>query len=275
MPTEVDKSDRVGPRAGLRSLQILMALAARGTGMSIGELASELTLPRASLHRLLRSLDASGFLDARDSEYRLGAKSFILARLIDSALEAKEFPACARPVLERLSKEADETVILGVISDTRTEIVYADVIVADSPLRYAVPAGDRRPLYSSASGRAVLAFQPKDEIDAYIDEFEFTALTPSTVRKHELRPLLKQIREQGISIDNGGHYAGASAIASPVFNGEGKAFGAVVVAGPTHRIRSHEDDIKRLVLKAGEAISRLLEYSGPYPGLAEARPARK
>ena len=267
-----NKSDGAGPRAGLRSLQILMVLAAKGSGMSIGQLSTQLDVPRASLHRLLRSLDGNGFLDMVDGVYSLGAKSFILARLIDSVIETREFPACARPVLEQLSRDTDETVILGVLSDTGTEIVYADVIVADSPLRYAVPAGDRRPLYSSASGRAVLAFQPDQTIEEYIDSVDFIPLTPSTVGKAEIQAVLENIRAEGVSIDDGGHYRGASATASPVFDSTGKAFGAIVVAGPTNRIRSSGVDVKQLIHEAGETISRILGYTGSYPGAVKTDP---
>jgi DNA-binding IclR family transcriptional regulator len=140
-----------------------------------------MNLPRASVHRLLRALEASGFLFERADGFVLGAESYRLSRLIGRSAPAIEFPQAARPVLEWLAEETNETVILGTLSDLRQEIVYADVIVADSPLQYAVPAGDLRPLYSSATGKAVLAFLPPQEQENYIAQVAFEAITPFTV----------------------------------------------------------------------------------------------
>lgn len=259
----VNKND--GPRAGLRSLQILMELARSRSSMSMGEMVLALDLPRASLHRLLRSLDAEGFLLNHAGSYVLGPKSIELARLIEQTSQREEFPACARPVLERLAEKTNETVILGRLSEPRTEIIYADVVVADSPLRYAVLGGDRRPLYSSASGKAVLAFMPEEELSQYIENTKFEALSPFTATKQSLHGFLNQARKTGVVIESGGHHPGAKAIASPVFNDRGKAFAAIAVAGPVERMEAMDVDIPRLVHEAGETISRILGFNDSYP----------
>ncbi|WP_268236750.1 IclR family transcriptional regulator [Novosphingobium endophyticum] len=259
------KSPAEGPRAGVRSLETLMTLATRKAGMSISDLVEALDLPRASLHRLLRLLESEGFLANQSGYYSLGQKSFSLARLIDSYQGEAEFPACARPVIEQLARKAQETVILGTLSESRQEIVYADVMVADSPLRYAVPAGDRRPLYSSASGKAVLAFLSQDEIDHYVEETDFEPITRFTTTKEQLLPALEKARQTALVTDFGGHYVGAMAIASPAFDHEGRVKCAVVVAGPTDRLQDRLEITQQLVREAGEKISRVLGYEGTYP----------
>lgn len=262
---QVNKND--GPKAGLRSLHVLMELARSRSSMSMGEMAQEFDLPRASLHRLLRSLEADGFLLNSAGRYVLGPKSIELARLIEQLNHNEEFPGCARPVLERLAEKTSETVILGRLSEERTEIIYADVVVADSPLRYAVPAGDRRPLYSSASGKAVLSFLSIEEISRYIENTEFTPLTPLTTTKQQLPGFLDKARKTGLVIESGGHHLGAKAIASPVFNDRGKVFAAIAVAGLAERMELIEVDIPHLVHEAGETISRILGFKDPYPSI--------
>jgi DNA-binding IclR family transcriptional regulator len=58
---------------------------------------------------------------------------------------------------------------------------------------------------------------------------------------------------------------GASAIASPCFDKAGDVQSAISIAGPTERIEQALDHLCRLSLDAGEQISRLLGYAGPYP----------
>lgn len=261
-----DDAQIAGPRAGLRAMEVILALASCKTEMSIGELTVALDLPRASLHRLLRMLEGAGYLKNRAGNYRLGPRSYELARTIGIGVREGDFPLCARPVVERLSASTDETVILGILSESRREIIYADVLVADSPLRYAVPAGDRRPLYSSASGKAVLAFFPPEDLEQYVRETKFEPITRFTTSKQTLDTVLELARNTGVVVDKGGHHVGAIAVASPVFEAGGSAFCAVVVAGPSVRLQNQIPRIRKLVHEAGREISSIMGYDGPYPG---------
>ena len=255
-----------GPRAGMRVLQLLVELAKRRQDVPLSELAVSLNLPRASLHRLLRMLEGAGYLRNRMGNYTLGPKAFELARMIGSRGGSTDLVQVARPHMVRLRDVTNETVIVAVLSDSRREMVYADVLVVDSPLRYAVPAGDRRPLYSGASGKVVMAFFAPWEIEAYLDQVEFTPLTPLTATRESLPAVLETARREGVLVEEGGHHVGALAIASPVFNDQGEAFGAIVVAGPSDRLGQHTNLARRVTHEAGSAISRQLGYDGPYPG---------
>lgn len=248
-------------------LDILLAIAQAPAPQSLRELNGKLDLPRASLHRLLRMLEAGGFLVEEADGFALGAQTHRLARLVSGSLPPSpgQFPQCARPVLEWLADETHETVILGALSDRRREIVYSDVIVAESPLQYAVPTGDRRPLYSSATGKAVLAFMPPEEQQRYLEDVEFEAITPFTTRRDQIGALLKEVRERGVIHDRDGHFVGAGAIASPIFDRRGAVFAAIVVAGPNERLDQNPADIRLLVREAGTGISRILGYDDVYP----------
>jgi len=248
-------------------LEVLLKIAEAPRPQSLRTLNDKLDLPRASLHRLLRALTTGGFLVENGGAFSLGTQSRRLHRAIGRSMphSADEFPQCARPIIERLASDTGETVILGSLSEERKEIVYSDVIVAESPLQYAVPAGDRRPLYSSATGKAVLAFLPRDEQRRYLDETAFEQFTPYTTRKDQIGALLERLRSNGVIHDRDGHFVGAGAIASPIFDARGAVFASVVVAGPNERVDSHPHDIPTLVRDAGEAISRLLGYNGLYP----------
>ncbi|MCB2061651.1 MAG: IclR family transcriptional regulator [Novosphingobium sp.] len=257
--------ETAGPRAVLRVLDVLMALASRPDGSSLAELAPRLDVPKTSLHRLLRTLQRGGYLSCQDSIYRLGPASFRLASVIGSVAPATAFPACARPVIEQLAQDSLETVMLGVLLEDRPELLYIDVIDSQAPVRFSVPIGDLRPLYTAASGKAVLAFMSADAQRTYIATTRFERFTPYTTGKRDLPAQLDAARRSGVAFDGNGRELGAGALASPIFDSAGRAFASVSVAGPTDRIAANRPQLEPMVRTAGQRISQLLGYAGDYP----------
>lgn len=260
----VEKSDN-GPRAILRVPEVLSALASKHAGSSLAELSQQLKLPKTSLHRLLRTLEHGKYVTYQAGSYQLGPETFRLGRLIGQAAPTATFPACARPVLEWLANETHESVMLGILSDQMTEMVYVEVIDSKAPLRFTIPVGNRRPLYTAAAGKAVLAFLPAEVQKRYIEEADFVQLTPFTTQRHEMPELLRKARAEAVVFDRNGSFQGAAAIASPAFDRDGQVCCAVSVAGPTERLAADQERIEQLVRKAGDRISRILGLTGDYP----------
>ena len=254
-----------GPRAVLRVLDVLMAIASRPGGCSLAELAPRLDVPKTSLHRLLRTLESGGYLTVQSGSYKLGPAAFHLASVIGSSAPSTAFPACARPVLEWLAHESRDTVMLGVLIEDEHEILYIDVIDSEASVRFSVPAGDRRPLYTAASGKAVLAFMEPAAQQTYLNTTDFRQFTPFTTGRDELADELREFRNSAVAFDSNGREVGASALASPIFDSGGKVFASVSVAGPTDRIVANREPLSSLVRSAGERISRLLGFGGAYP----------
>jgi DNA-binding IclR family transcriptional regulator len=73
------------------------------------------------------------------------------------------------------------------------------------------------------------------------------------------------VRQAGVVYDRNGIVDGASAVASPVLDRDGRAFCAVSIAGPTERMDARRGELEALVRGAGQQISRILGHSGPYP----------
>lgn len=271
MPRDTDRPNTpiedqsAGPRAILRVPEVLLALAAKREGCSLAELSARLDVPKTSLHRLLHTLVRGGYLTRRADVYVLGAASFHLASVLARAAPSSAFPACARPVMEALASDTRETVLLGALEKRKLEIVYVDVIDSVASVRFTIPVGDRRPLYSAASGKAVLAFLTRGEQAAYLSKTRFTPFTPHTTRKTEMSRVLREIQRTALAFDRDGRVEGASAIASPIFDAEGKVFASVSVAGPTERIEAERESIGARVSEAGERISRLVGFGGAYP----------
>ena len=269
LPAQDGPAQDGGARAILRVPEVLMEIAGARRGLSLAELDARLSIPKASLHRLLRELGRGGYLVHEAGAYRLGPSSFHLAGLVTQAGPARPFPGCARPELERLAVATGETVMLGVLSESGAEITYVDVIDSRAAVRFTIPIGDRRPLHSVASGKAVLAFLPGAAVRAYLEQADFTRFTAQTTSKDELPTVLREIAAAGVALDCGGRAAGASALASPVLDADGWAFAAISVAGPADRIALAAPRLAALVLTAGERISRVLGYTGAYPPIGD------
>lgn len=253
------------PRAILRVPEVLIAVAAAPGGAHLADLVQTLGLPKTSLHRILRTLESGGYL-LRDSQtYKPGPESFRLARLLATAITSADFPACARIEMERLASETGETVMLSELAEGGKESIYLEVIESSSPLRFTMRPGHRRPLYSVASGKVMLAFQPAQTQARYIEQADFVAFTPETASRDRLPGILAKVATTGVVMDRNGIIEGASAIASPVFDANGTAFAAISVAGPTERIEYNRERISVLVRQAGEQISRRLGLTTNYP----------
>jgi DNA-binding IclR family transcriptional regulator len=249
----------------LRVPEVLSACASRPQGASLATLCKELEMPKSSLYRMLRTLENGGYLTHEDGCYLPGPASFHMATLIAQRQHETPFPSSARPTVEWLAKETSESVMIGMLSDDRKAVTYVLGIDSTEPLRYTVPLGGRRPLFSGASGKAILAFMSKDEQIAYIATADFFQMTPSSTKREEMPELLKQTATDGAIYERNGSFEGACALASPIFDNEGQAFAAISVAGPTERMDLNRDKFIALTRSAAERISRGLGYMGLYP----------
>lgn len=254
-----------GARAILRVLNVLTALAVHPAGLSLAELTTRMGVPKASLFRILHTLRQAGYLEQGGGAVRLGAHAFALARMIGEVAPASPFPDCARPVLEWLAEHSGETVMLGVLDKGGDDVAYVTVLESAQPIRFAVGVGDTRPLYSAAAGQAMLAFLPDAARQAYLARADFVAFTPATRDAASLPARLESARQLGVARDDGGRVAGASGMASPVFDAAGVVCAAVSVAGPSERMGQSADRLIPLVREAGLRISRILGFAGAYP----------
>ena len=242
-----------------------MAVAARRGGASLAELALQLALPKTSLHRLLRTLEGGGYLTHAGGLYAPGPESLRLANVLGRASQLADFPACARPLLEGLAAETGETVMLSVLSEAGTETIYVDVIESEAALRFTLRVGNRRPLFSTASGKAMLAFSPAEAQKRYLANADFLQFTLETSGRKDMPAILRLARDEGVVFDRNGIVDGASGVASPAFDRDGALFCAVSVAGPTERIEAHRARIEALVREAGARLSAVLGWEGEYP----------
>lgn len=255
-------------RSPLRTVQILHHLALTPTGVSLADLSVQLDLPKTSLFRLLKSLEAGDYVIADKAIYQVGPATLKLGAAI---IQNREFPNCAVPVMRSISHRCGETIILGTLADNHIDVVYAEVIDATKPLRFISKAGSTSSLYGSASGQIILAHMPPKELAHYLKKVKLVKYAPGTVETiSALEEKLDEIRKTGLSISLEGLVEGVFSIAAPVIDANGRVIAGLSISAPSTRGLKLKDKLQTLVLEGGSEISRMLGYKGAYPFIVKA-----
>lgn len=249
-----------------KALAALEALAAAGpAGVPLGELAHDLGLHKASLHRTLAALRHRGYAeqDEATGRYRLGSAATALATVY---LGEENLPALLHPALVAVCQTTDELVHLGALAGT--EIVYLDKVEPARTVRVWSAVGRRRPAATTALGRALLAHQDLD--DARLAWYADAA--PPDVTTADLRAICARTREHGFAHEVEENEAGISCVALPVLRGD-RPVAAISVTVPVERLgvrrrREIENELARVV-------PPLLPASFAVPAAVSVRPAAR
>ncbi len=228
--------------------------------LGVTEIANELGLTKAAVHRILTALRNRELISVEPTtrRYTLGHAAIALGR---AYLARTDLRVMAAPELRRLASTTGETATLSIRrGNTR---MYVDQVVPDQELRMEVTLGVPYPLHAGSSSKAILALLRPEEIDDYLEGQELTAFTDATITSPSaLRAELATIRERGYAISSGERQVGAASIAAPVLDHDGGVVGAISVSGPSSRFEPRMRDCVPLLRKAATAVSAQLGYSG-------------
>jgi IclR family KDG regulon transcriptional repressor len=258
----MDQKGRYNINSVLRALQVLQAFSFDKPTYTNSELSKKLGLPKATLTRLLSSIQTAGFLsrDSKTGEYRLTHRIYRIGCVY---LNQLNFYSEARPLLAGLSAVTQETVHL-VIFDGRN-ILYLDKVESPHSISMKSRSGLNFPAYSTASGKVLLADLDASRLEDYLNSVELVPFTPNTITEPEkLRRCLTRVRDQGYAIDDVENEADVKCIAAPVRDTTGRSLAAVSVSAPIYRMNkaSTERKIIAALLKTAQTLSKQLGYIG-------------
>jgi IclR family transcriptional regulator, pca regulon regulatory protein len=223
---------------------VLDCLAAHPGGVSVAAVARATGLPRATVTRLLGSLADEGATLREGGAWRLGPRIAQLARGLEPPL-----PVRAAPVLDALSAELGETVMLGVPEGAAGARVVAEV---EGPRMVGVGSWLGRTLEDPASGfvRLRLAAMDPAARRRAAAGLRFTPHTASTILgRRALFAALDEIASLGYAEVVDEFEDGLAGIAVPLRE-EGRLTAMLAVYLPTARL----DDAMRA--KALAALRR-------------------
>jgi DNA-binding IclR family transcriptional regulator len=252
---------RAGARRGTiqsvdRSARILKLLASGPRRLGVSEIAERLELARPTVHGLLQTLQAHGFVEQdRDSDkYQLGAG---LLHLGNSYLDLNELRGRSIIHAERLAQRTGAAVRVGVLHGSGVVVVH-HVFRPDGAFQV-LEVGAQLPAHATALGKALLAFAADGVVEDLVAE-ELPKLTRRTLSAAALRRELEAVRERGVARERDEAVLGEASLAAPIFDHAGHAVGAIGVVGETSVIlpRAPSAELQAAVVEAARGISREL-----------------
>ena len=208
------------------------------------EASEELGVARSTAHRLMQMLQYHGFVrQARrqSKTYTVGPVLFDMGLQVVRNLDIRSH---ARPSLERLAHDLDETVQLFVLQQS-DHLACIDAIESTRALRVGGRSGVVVPAFATAAGHALLAEMAPNRIRQIYPNEQLPEIAGASSPRSELERDLALTRERGYAVQRGEMDPEVSAVAaSDTRHGLGRANFAVGIAVPTSRL-TEEDSARR------------------------------
>ncbi len=228
--------------------------------MSLTQISQRLGVHISTAHRLATTAMYCGYVEQNPEtdKYRLGLKCLQLANALLQQLDLRRI---ARPFMEKLAEESDETVNICVLDDG--EVVYIDKAEGGASLRLFSRIGKRAPAHATAAGKMLLAHLAPADVEAILKEHGMAALTPQTITAFdELSAQLQEIRRLGYSLDDEECEEGARCVAAPLYDHTQRVIAALSISGPVSRFSV--ENLPRLIALVRECardISKQMGYA--------------
>jgi len=258
-----------------RALRIMLAFSPEEPELSLSEVSRRLKLSVSTTHRLLRTLQAYGFVGHQEdrSEYRLGLTLFKLGSIVQHSMTLHRQ---ADSALRRLSRRTQETAYLCNVDNDQA--LCLDRVDGEHQVRVlALDVGGRLPLNCGGAPRALLASLSDEEIHRLIRQNRFVRLRPkSLVRPAEIWEDVKRTRKQGYVFCAEDVIESVGAIGAPIRDHSGQVVGALSIAGILPHFEGELRAAKiQAVVEEARVVSEGLGWTDsllPHPGKDGHRP---
>ncbi len=227
----------------MRVLDILEILEDYPSGLTLAEISEKINLPKSSTHRILGVLLERQYVRESygNGKYLLGYQILSLAKTCVNGIDLLNE---ARPFMEALNNEFNETVILGVPDHNYRRIIYLDKIDSSHSLRLVSNIGERVPIHCTALGKAILSKLEEDKVRKILENYELRKFTDNTILNlEEFIKELHKINKAGVAIDREEYKPFVSCVAAPIRNYDGMPIAAISMSIPTTRFTSERKQL--------------------------------
>jgi DNA-binding IclR family transcriptional regulator len=165
----------------------------------------------------------------------------------------------AHPYLQRLSAEFGETVDLSILDGSH--VIYLEVIESPQRVKLAAAVGQRLPAFFTASGKALLAFLPEEQVRKIIAENIAESANHASLAVQDMIADLRAATECGYAISEQEYEEAINAVAAPIFDAEKNPIASIAIVGPSYRLTR-----ERLPM-LGESLRKMIEVISREVGL--------
>jgi len=217
-----------------RVLDILETVATSERSLSPTELAVQLNIPKASLHRLVGALEQQGYLQTRMNQRGL-QPGHRLNRVAMGVLAGAPMQAQRRAILGTLSEEIGETCNIAVPDGA--EMIYLDRAETHWPVRVQLQIGSRVPAFATAGGKMYLSSLSRARRESLVSHIKLVPYTANTVQDvQDLHTELDTTAERGFALDNEEYIDGMVALAVPITDEDNRLYATLSFHAPCMRI---------------------------------------
>lgn len=214
------------------ALRLLLLLAERPR-IRLTDASTYLGVATSTAHRLLAMLQYRGFV-RQDTVSRAYEPGGALTTIASAVLRQVDVRARARPVLERLNTEFDETVHLGRLEGQM--VAFLDSIESNRAVRVASRTGRHLPAYCTSTGKAMLSLLAPEELHRLYPDAELEKITERTLAtRAALERDLDLTRRRGYAVSMQESEEGVVSVAVPVTSPGGVVY-AITVSLPSMRM---------------------------------------
>ena len=227
-------------------------------GAGITELATELGLAKSTVFNHLNTMREHGYVAKRDGEYYAGLQFFVTGNRVRRQHALYE---ASKLELEELSEETGEST--WCVKRENGRVISINGYAPNTSLNSDAAIGTSKPIHCTASGKAILADLPPEEVDSIVETYGLAAISGNTITDvDELHRSLELTHERGYALNLGEELEGYNSVGVSISTSESGIVGGISVGGAAHRLsREHcEETLAPLVMATANDIEINLAY---------------
>jgi DNA-binding IclR family transcriptional regulator len=241
-----------------KAVQTLKLLSAAGSGLSAVQIEKELSIPRTTAFRILKTLTYEGMVEKKGPQFFASAGLFEMGL---QALSKSNLRELAVPLLQELTRQTGQTSHLAIPSGWYSLIL--EVCDSPHPVQVASRPGTLADLHCSATGKIFLSSLYRDRLKDYCEAVKPAKRTGNTKTSYEeLTVMAENVRLAGYAQDEEEYHPGVRCLAAPIFDMRAEVVASMGVTGP---VTSYTEDkfklVKECVLNACISLSKSLGYA--------------
>ncbi|SKC80831.1 IclR family transcriptional regulator [Maledivibacter halophilus] len=216
-----------------KAIEIMEFIAYSDEEVGVTEISNSLNYGVSATYHLLNTLRKVNIIEQnpKTKKYRLGIKLWQIGKI---ANEQNRLSLILKPYLKKLKNLTEETSNLTVLDNN--EIVYLAQEESDRLVKMFTKTGARAPLYCSAAGKILLAYQSPEKQKTILESLNLKKFTDKTIIDiNTLKNELNKIKNNGYGFDHEERELGVSCIAAPVLGFNDEIIAAISISGPTSR----------------------------------------
>lgn len=212
-----------------KGLQVYKEIVNYGKPILAMTLCERLEINKSTMSRILKTLEEESYIRYLDNSNEITAK--ILEDEDSKKSQIQLIVQKTKLLLEYIYKATNECAYLGVFDNNK--VLYINQLdYSKRKIKTRNNVGLQAPLHTNALGKSILAFGNYE-----LEKLELNQYTNNTItNKESLVVVLKEVQENGYSIDNSEYQDNMCCVAVPLFNQENILIGAVGISGSKDRL---------------------------------------